>query len=132
MLQMNIKYECLRYYKMTNLYGSFGQPVGPGGPGGGLAEAEDPIFVPAEVFYKNKQWYRTGIRFKGNSSLRSSWQRGILKLSLKLDFDEFETGREVRINGSIYDEAGVSNLSINKQVLIKNKFVRNDLHFDFI
>nr|WP_246124544.1 CotH kinase family protein [Bizionia gelidisalsuginis] len=31
-----------------------------------------------------------GVRFKGNSSLQSSWQEGILKLSLKLDFDEFE------------------------------------------
>ncbi|MCP4693080.1 MAG: spore coat protein, partial [Desulfobacterales bacterium] len=28
--------------------------------------------------------------FKGNSTLKSSWERGILKLSFKLDFDEFE------------------------------------------
>jgi spore coat protein CotH len=31
-----------------------------------------------------------GIRFKGNSSLQTSWQQGILKLAFKLDFDEFE------------------------------------------
>lgn len=78
---------------MTTNYGSFGSggAGGPGGGGGGLTETdEDPIFVPAEVFYQGKQWYRVGVRFKGNSSLQSSWQNGILKLSFKLDFDEFE------------------------------------------
>ncbi len=73
---------------MTNTYGTFGSG---GGPGGGLIETdENPIFVPAEVFYNDKQWYRVGVRFKGNSSLQSSWRNGILKLSFKLDFDEFE------------------------------------------
>ncbi|MCP3932559.1 MAG: spore coat protein [Bacteroidetes bacterium] len=76
---------------MTNLYGSFGVSGGGPGPGGGLVQTdENPIFVPAEVFYNGKQWYRVGIRFKGNSSLQNSWKRGILKLSFKLDFDEFE------------------------------------------
>lgn len=70
---------------MTSTYGVFGQSSSPG-----LIDAEDPIFVPAEVFYNGKQWYRVGIRFKGNSSLQSSWSSGILKLSFKLDFDEFE------------------------------------------
>ncbi|APX99807.1 CotH kinase family protein [Lacinutrix venerupis] len=81
---------------MTNLYGPFG--AGAGGPGGGPGGVpvgttevdEDPIFVPAEVFYQDKEWYRVGVRFKGNSSLQTSWQNGILKLSFKLDFDEFE------------------------------------------
>jgi len=50
----------------------------------------DPIFVPADIYYNGIQWYRVGIRFKGNSSLQSSWNSGILKLSFKLDFDEFE------------------------------------------
>lgn len=72
---------------MTETYGAFGS----GGSGGGLIETdEDPIFVPSEVFYNGLEWYRVGVRFKGNSSLQSSWQNGILKLSLKLDFDEFE------------------------------------------
>ena len=69
---------------MTNLYGTFGTRSA-----NGFAD-EDPIFVPGEVFYEGKQWYRVGLRFKGNSSLQSSWQNGILKLSFKLDFDEFE------------------------------------------
>ncbi|WP_298551076.1 CotH kinase family protein [uncultured Algibacter sp.] len=74
---------------MAANYGAFG--AGGGRPGGGLVETdENPIFVPAEVFYNDKQWYRVGVRFKGNSSLQSSWRNGILKLSFKLDFDEFE------------------------------------------
>lgn len=82
---------------MTTNYGEFGTTTGDpgaGGPpagGGGLVEAdEDPIFVPADVFYEGKEWYRVGIRFKGNSSLQSTWSSGNLKLSFKLDFDEFE------------------------------------------
>lgn len=87
---------------MTSLYGEFGGGFSGGGgpgaggppPGGGFGELEetdeDPIFVPGEVIYNGKEWYRVGLRFKGNSSLQSSWSSGILKLSFKLDFDEFE------------------------------------------
>lgn len=80
---------------MTELYGTFGSSStgGPGGAGGPVDEAtetEDPIFVPADIYHNGKQWYRAGIRFKGNSSLQSTWGDGNLKLSFKLDFDEFE------------------------------------------
>ena len=75
---------------MTATYGEFGGTGGGPQQGGLLETDEDPIFVPADVFYGSKQWYRVGIRFKGNSSLQSSWQAGILKLSFKLDFDEYE------------------------------------------
>jgi hypothetical protein len=72
---------------MTATYGAFGA----GGNGPGLVDTdENPIFVPGEVFYEGKEWYRVGLRFKGNSSLQSSWKSGNLKLSFKLDFDEFE------------------------------------------
>ena len=73
---------------MTSMYGTFGGGSRPGGASS--FSDEDPIFVPGDVFYNGKQWYRTGVRFKGNSSLESSWKSGILKLSFKLDFDEFE------------------------------------------
>jgi len=74
---------------MTSLYGSFGSSGGrPGGPASD--GSDNPIFAPAEVFYNDIQWYKVGVRFKGNSSLQNSWLSGILKLSLKLDFDEFE------------------------------------------
>ncbi|MGB5665704.1 MAG: CotH kinase family protein, partial [Maribacter sp.] len=74
---------------MTGLYGTFGSSSG--GPGGGTTFAEeDPIFVPASVFYNGIEWYKVGLRFKGNSSLASSWAAGILKLAFKMDFDEYE------------------------------------------
>ncbi len=83
---------------MTSLYGTFGgtNSGGPGGsgPAGGGGDTtfsgEDPIFVPGSVFYNGKEWYKVGLRFKGNSSLSSAWQSGILKLSFKMDFDEYE------------------------------------------
>ncbi len=72
---------------MTANYGAFGS----GGMGGiPFAGDEDPIWVPGSFFYNDIQWYQVGVRFKGNSSLRTTWQRGIGKLSFKLDFDEFE------------------------------------------
>lgn len=71
---------------MTSTYGNFGE-----GRARGLIDSdEDPIFVPADVYYNGTQWYRVGIRFKGNSSLQGSWGQGVLKLAFKLDFDEFE------------------------------------------
>ncbi|MCG9791689.1 CotH kinase family protein [Flavobacterium algicola] len=71
---------------MTATYGTFGSSSK-----SSLYESdEDPIMVPAEVFYKGKEWYRVGVRFKGNSSLQSTWSSGNLKLSFKLDFDEYE------------------------------------------
>lgn len=70
---------------MTSKYGDFGS-----GHGSFSSGDDDPVFVPAEVFYEGIEWYRVGIRFKGNSSLASAWGNGILKLSFKLDFDEFE------------------------------------------
>jgi hypothetical protein len=76
---------------MTATYGAFGSGPGSGGPGERLVESdEDPIFVPAEVFYNGKHWYKVGVRFKGNSSLQSAWGSGILKLAFKMDFDEYE------------------------------------------
>ena len=70
---------------MTSLYGTFGRQGG----GSNFAD-EDPIFVPGSVFYNGKEWYKVGLRFKGNSSLQSAWQAGILKLAFKMDFDEYE------------------------------------------
>lgn len=70
---------------MTNLYGTFGS-----GRGTFSDDDPDPVFVPASVFYEGIEWYRVGVRFKGNSSLAGTWADGNYKLSFKLDFDEFE------------------------------------------
>ena len=70
---------------MTSLYGTFGR-----GGGSSSFSDEDPVFVPGSVFYNGTEWYKVGLRFKGNSSLQSAWQAGILKLAFKMDFDEYE------------------------------------------
>jgi spore coat protein H len=59
-------------------------------PRGRLGGANKPVWVPATIEFSNETWSRVGLRFKGFSSLRTTWRRGSLKLPLKLDFDEFE------------------------------------------
>jgi len=61
-----------------------------GGPGQDLDGSFYPIWIPCDLFYNGKQWYKAGIRAKGNSSLRTAVQSGIKKLSFKLDLDQFE------------------------------------------
>ncbi len=60
---------------------------GPGNPGSG----ENPAWITAAVQFEGDVWTNVGVRYKGNSSLRSSWNSGSLKLPLKLDFDQFES-----------------------------------------
>jgi len=59
-----------------------------------FSSVDNPSFVPCEVFYSSdgtednlKEWYKVGVRFKGNSSLYNANSN---KLPFKLDFDEFE------------------------------------------
>jgi spore coat protein H len=49
-----------------------------------------PIFSAASIFFNGIEWYNAGVRFKGNSSLRSTWQSGCMKLAFRFDLDEFE------------------------------------------
>ena len=56
----------------------------------GGADDQNPVWVEAEVSFNETSWAHVGIRFKGNSSLRSTWGSGSIKLPFKLDFDEFE------------------------------------------
>jgi len=62
------------------------------GGGQGMPEDSDvnPIYVPVTIDFEDNTWTNVGLRFKGNSSLRSTWQQGIMKLPLRLDFDQFE------------------------------------------
>ncbi len=65
----------------------------PGRPGAGMmgsAEDKNPVWVDAEFSFDGERWEHIGIRFKGNSSLRSTWGSGSLKLPFKLDFDQYE------------------------------------------
>jgi spore coat protein H len=65
-------------------------PRAPGIPGWIDMTPENPEWVPATIEFNGLTWTNVGIRYKGNSSLRSGWNSGSLKLPLKLDFDEFE------------------------------------------
>lgn len=51
---------------------------------------EEPVFVPATLAYEDGTWPFVGVRFKGNSSLLSSYMGGVAKLPLRLDLDEYE------------------------------------------
>jgi hypothetical protein len=47
--------------------------------GNGADPNHNEVFNDAKVkcqqkYYRDKQWYRVGVRFKGNSSLQISWQ----------------------------------------------------------
>lgn len=61
---------------------------------GGMGMAQDskdnPIWVEATIEFNGETWEHIGIRYKGNSSLRSSWSSGSYKIPFKLDFDQFE------------------------------------------
>ncbi len=82
-----------------------------GGPGGGMvSEDYDLVWVPSTVTFNNTQWYNVGVRFKGNSSLKSAYNSGNNKLSFKLDFDEFEDDYPELENQRFY---GFKQLNLN-------------------
>lgn len=76
--------------------GGGGRPGGSGDPAAGTGEDGtdlvdgDPIWVPCSVDFEGARWWHVGIRFKGNSTLSSTWQGGSYKLPFKLDFDQLE------------------------------------------
>lgn len=84
----------------------------PGMGGGGLTEF-DPVWVTCSVFFEGKEWYKVGVRFKGNSSLNSTYSEGNSKLPFKLDFDQFESDYPAISNQRFYGF---------KQLSLKNNF----------
>jgi len=65
----------------------------PGRPAGekmGGSDDQNPAWVEAELSFEGESWEHIGIRFKGNSSLRSTWGSNSLKFPFKLDFDQYE------------------------------------------
>ncbi|MCB0210778.1 MAG: CotH kinase family protein [Anaerolineae bacterium] len=87
---------------------------GPGGFGGpGFGGGENPMWVPATLEFDGNIWTNVGVRYKGNSSLMSSWNSGSSNLPLKLDFDEFE---------DIYPEIDNQRFYGFKQLSLANDF----------
>ncbi|MDA3823748.1 MAG: CotH kinase family protein, partial [Bacteroidales bacterium] len=105
---------------------------GPGTrPGEAIAITSDPMWVPCSIFFNDKQWYNVGIRYKGNSSLQSTYQSGNDKLPFKLDFDEFEEDYPEIQNQRFY---GFKQLNLKNNYIdasmIREK-VASDLFMDF-
>lgn len=49
-----------------------------------------PVWVPGTVTFEGLDWYKVGIRYKGNSTLLNASRSNGDKYPFKLDFDEFE------------------------------------------
>lgn len=62
---------------------------GMGGMGLNITD-QNPVWVAVDVAFNGQTWTKVGMRFKGNSSLASTWGGGVYKLPFKLDFDQFE------------------------------------------
>ncbi len=101
----------------------------PGDPGG--MSSFDPVWVSGSFFFNDKEWYKVGIRFKGNSSLQSTYRSGKSKFSFKIDFDQFEDDYPSIKNQRFYGF---------KQLNLKNNYddrsmmrekVASDLFLDF-
>ena len=101
-----------------------------GGPGN-MTSDFDPVWVPCSFNFNGTEWYKVGIRFKGNSSLMSAYRSGNNKLSFKLDFDEFEDNYPAIKNQRFY---GFKQLNLNNNFedasLIREK-VASDLFREF-
>ena len=64
---------------------------GPGGPDpGGEGFAREPLKVEATLRYQGGVWTHVGVRFKGNSTLMTTWQTGNEKMPFRLNLDTFE------------------------------------------
>lgn len=93
---------------LSSILGSSG-----GRPGQTADVSSDPMWVPCSFNFNNTEWYNVGIRYKGNSSLKSTYQSGNKKLSFKIDFDEFEEDYPAIKNQRFYGF---------KQLNLKNNF----------
>lgn len=91
--------------------GQFGQ--GPAGGNMGFATTRKPTWVRGDVSFNGHTWTNVGIRFKGNSSLRQSWNSGSDRMPFKLDFDEWEQDFPEIKNQRFY---GFKQLSLSNNV----------------
>ena len=72
---------------LDEILGGGGAPPGPGGD----ADVDvEPMWVPVTVRYDGLTWWQVGMRYKGNSSLRSAFNSGVRKLPFRLGFDRYE------------------------------------------
>jgi hypothetical protein len=53
-------------------------------------QVEKPIYAPVNVTCEGITWHHVGMRYKGNASLASAYQKGSMKLPFRLDFSKFD------------------------------------------
>ena len=68
-----------------------------------------PIYVPATVVFDGIAFPSVGLRLKGNTTLVDSWRAGVLKLPLRLNFDEFEASEPLVRDQTFF---GFQNISL--------------------
>ena len=110
--------------QMTGIFGEFGRGRMVGEDHG------DADYIACDLFFEGRQWYKVGIRTKGNSSIKSVWAEGRKKFPFKLDFDQFEDQYPSIRNQRFY---GFRQLSLKNGFrdpsLVREKVV-NDLYRD--
>lgn len=99
---------------------------------GGITDLDfTPIWVPCTVSYDGKDWYEVGVRYKGNSSLSTTYSSGNSKLSMKLDFDQYEYLYPALTNQRFYGFKQLNlNNNYNDKSFMREKVVA-DLFRDF-
>ncbi len=90
-----------------------------------------PIWQPCTITHNETDWYKVGVRFKGNSSLKQTYSSGNRKLSLKLDFDQYEDDYPALTNQRFYGFKQLNlNNNYNDESLMREK-VGSDLFREF-
>lgn len=101
------------------------------GTSGNNFSDQTPMYVPCEFYYNNTQWYNVGIRYKGNSSLSTTYRSGNGKKPLRLEFDKFEDEYPEVEDQTFYgfEELSLSN-NFDDQSLMREKMAC-ELYRDF-
>lgn len=108
------------------MQGGQGMPPNGGGGQGMLDIGGETSYVTTTVAFNGQTWNSVGLRFSGNSTLASSWRSGTLKLSFRLDFDEFEDTDPATTDQRFY---GFKQLSFKSNAM-DNSYLREKVAAD--
>ena len=100
--------------------------LGQQGPGMGFSD-QSPIYVPCQVFHKDKQWYDVGIRYKGNSSLNNQNN----KQPFRLEFDHFDNENPMIQDQSFYGFKQLSFGNNFKDLSFLHEKIASDVYREF-
>ncbi len=97
-------------------------------PGGGMGGMDfgDTSYIESTIGFNGETWENVGFRYSGNSTLRTSWSNGTLKISFRLDFDEFEDQYPAIENQRFY---GFKQLSFKSNAM-DNSYLREKVAAD--